>query len=163
MKLYEISEQHKELSLLAEQDEIPLDALADTFEALEGQFSAKAVSVVHIINNMDSTVEAISVEIKRLTERKKSIVKKQESIREYLRGNMEKSEITKIDCPLFNITLAKGRDICVIDDVESIPPAYISVKVATNPDKAGILKALKAGEAISGAHLEKSQSSLRIK
>jgi hypothetical protein len=39
----------------------------------------------------------------------------------------------------------------------------MSVSVTQAPDKAGILKLLKAGEEVSGARIEKSKSSLRIK
>jgi len=163
VSLYKLTEQQRELKEAAGNSDLPAEAFADTFEALEGQFNDKALSVIHVVQNMDSDVEALDAEIKRLTERKKVIKNKQDSIREYLRTNMEANEITKIECPLFTITLAKGRDICVIDDGDSIPDEYVDVQVVQKPDKAAILKALKAGDDIPGAHIEKSKTSLRIK
>jgi hypothetical protein len=160
--LYELTKQQLELKALANDSDSP-EGFADTFEALEGQFNEKAVSVIHVVKNMDSDVEALDAEIKRLTARKKSINNKQDSIREYLRSNMEANEITKIECPLFSITLAKGRDIAVIDDEDKLPDELIGITVVQKPDKAAILKALKAGDDVSGAHIEKSKTSLRIK
>tara|TARA_R100000951_G_scaffold64197_1_gene54270 strand:+ start:177 stop:671 length:495 start_codon:yes stop_codon:yes gene_type:complete len=161
--LYKITEQHRELQKLADDEELPAEAIADTFQAIEGEFNDKAVSVVHVIKNMDSDVAAVEAEIKRLGERKKALSNRQESIREYLRSNMEASGITKIECPLFSITLAKGRDIAFIDDEEKLPDDLVSVSVVQKPDKNEILKRLKAGDNVPGARIEKSKSSLRIK
>lgn len=163
VSLYKLTEQQRELKEVAGNSDLPAEAFEDTFNALEGQFNDKAESVLHVVQNMDSDVEALDAEIKRLTDRKKVIKNKQDSIREYLRTNMEVNEITKIECPLFSITLAKGRDICVIDDEDKIPDEYTDVKVVTKPNKAEILKQLKAGNDVAGAHIEKSKTSLRIK
>ena len=161
VSLYKLTEQQRELKEAAGNSDLPAEAFKDTFEALEGQFNDKAVSVIHVVQNMDSDVDALDAEINRLTERKKIIKNKKDSIREYLRTNMEANEITKIECPLFTITLAKGRDICVINDQDKLPDDYIKVSVVQKP--AAILKALKAGDDIPGAHIENSKTSLRIK
>ena len=161
--LYQITEQHRELQLLVDVEELPAEAIADTFEALEGEFNDKAVSVVHVINNMDSDVDAVGAEIKRLTARKTALSNRRDSIREYLRSNMEASGITKIECPLFAITLAQGRDIVFIENENLIPDELVEVSVISKPDKREILKLLKAGDDVPGARIEKSKSSLRIK
>ncbi len=163
VSLYKLTEQQRELKEVAGDSELPAEAFADTFDALEGQFNDKAVSVIHVVKNMDSDCEALDAEIKRLTDRKETIKNKQDSIREYLRTNMEANDITKIECPLFTITLAKGRDTCVIEDEDKLPDDLINVSVATKPNKAEILKKLKAGDEVLGARIEKSKTSLRIK
>ena len=126
----------------------------------KGVFNVKAVNVVYVINNMDSDVSEIDEEIKRLQDRKKVIKNGEDRLRDYLKFNMEASGISKITCPLFTITLARGRDVVVIDDESLIPPEHIVT--TTRPDKSGLLKALKEGP-VEGAHIEKSQPSLRIK
>lgn len=161
--LYKLTKQQRGLKELIEREEIPENALDDTFQALEGEFNEKAVSVVHVIHNMDSDITAIDTEIKRLTAMKKTLSSRKDSIREYLRSNMEASNITKIECPLFKISLAKGRDIVSVDDEKQLPDDLVTVVVSSKPDKIEILKRLKAGETVTGAHIEKSKSSLRIK
>lgn len=163
VSLYKLTEQQRELKDMAGNSDLPVEAFADTFNALEGQFNDKAVSVIHVVHEFDSDIEKLDAEIKRLTGRKKTISNKKESLREYLRTNMEANDIIKIECPLFTITLAKGRDVCIIDDESKIPDDLVSVKVVTNPDKAAILKKLKAGDVVEGARIEKSKTSLRIK
>lgn len=162
-KLYEISEQHKAIALLVENDELSADDVKDTFDALEGEFNAKAVSLVAVVNNMDGDLSAIDDAIKRLQARKSAITNKKESLRDYLKYNMQISGITNIKCPLFSITLAKGRDVVVIDDDRLLPEDLLSVEVVVKPKKADILRRLKGGEDIPGAHIEKTGESLRIK
>jgi len=161
--LYKLTEQQRELKEMAGNPDMPEGALDDTFQALEGQFNEKAVAIIHVVHDMDDDIESLDAEIKRLTARKKVVSNKKESIREYLRTNMEANDITKIDCPLFTITLAKGRDVCVIDDEEKIPDDFVEVTVTTKPDKKAILKKLQAGDSVDGARIEKSKTSLRIK
>ncbi len=158
--LYELTEQYKKLAELANDPEVPAEAIADTIEGLEGEFNAKAVSVTHVLRNASADIESLDTEIKRLEARKKVIKNGQDRLKEYLRSNMEASGITKIDCPLFTITLAKGRDICVVENEKELPSEFIVT--TTRPDKTALLKALKDGP-VNGAHIEKSKPSLRIK
>jgi hypothetical protein len=76
---------------------------------------------------------------------------------------MEAADIQKVSCPLFTITLAKGRDVAIIDDEEKLPDDLMRVKTSLEPDKVAILEALKNGKEVPGAHIEKSKSSIRIK
>jgi len=161
MHLYDITEQHKQLAEL--EDDFDEQTLADTFEGIEGAFNDKAVSLITVVNNMSSDVDAIDAEINRLQARKTTINNRQKSMREYLRINMEATGINKIACPLFTITLAKGRDIVQIDDADKIPADYLNIKTSVTPIKADILKALKSGDQIPGCAMVKSKSSLRIK
>lgn len=162
-QLYKLSEQHRELQEMVFSGDMTLDDLKDTFEGLEGEFNEKAVSLVHVVNNLDSDTTEIETEIKRLQARKKTIENKQKSAREYLRTNMEASGISKIECPLFSITLAKGRDTVFIDKESDIPDELVEVSVVQKPNKREILAKLKSGEDVPGCRLEKSKTSLRIK
>jgi len=161
--LHQITDKHRELLALAEESDDMAQAVADTMESIEGEFEEKALSLMAVAGNMDGDVSAIDNEIARLAARKKSIQNRQESMKEYLRMNMEASGINKITCPLFTITLAKGRDIVQINDADKIPADYLNIKTSMTPMKKEILAALKAGEEIEGASLTKSKNSIRIK
>lgn len=162
-QLYEITGRLKEIGTVETDDEDFALAIRDTLEGIEGEFNDKAVSVSHAILNLDSDAEAIDNEIKRLQDRKKVLMNRRDHIREYLRDNMEAAGMTKISCPLFTITLAKGRENVVIDDKDKLPDEYVRVKTSIEPDKAEISRRLKAGEEIEGARLERSKPSVRIK
>lgn len=155
--------QYQELMALASDPELPPEALADTLEGLEGEIKIKAENIVHVLLNSDTDITALDVEIKRLQARKKAIENGKSRLKDYLRFNMEATGISKIACPLFSISLGKGRDIVSIDDEEQLPAGCVKTKVTSAPDKATILAYLKEGIHIPGASLIKSQSSLRIK
>lgn len=160
--LREITGQYLQLLDLAQADDVPADAVRDTLAGIEGEFNDKAIKVVDVVQAIEGDVEAIDKEIQRLQDRKKTIKARENSIRDYLRDNMEACGINKIQCPLFTITLTKGRDVVVIDDEREIPDHYIAVKTSTQPDKKALLEALKE-KSVPGAHIEKSKPSLRIK
>lgn len=163
-KLYEISEQYKELEALADSDDENMrEAVANTLECIAGDFNDKAQALVTVVHNMDSDVDALAGEIKRLQARKTAIQNRQDSMREYLRDNMERTGIKKITCPLFSINCIAGREIAVINDEANIPDEYMVVKTEIRPDKAAITKALKDGIEVSGASLDRAKSSIRIK
>jgi len=162
--LYTITEQFKELAALAETaDEDLAVALRDTMEGIEGEFQEKGKAIAMVALNIDGDLEAIQSQIDRLTERKRVITNRRESLKEYLRTNMEASGITKITHPLFTITCGKGKPQVVIDDEKAIPDDYVNVKVTSAPDKAAIAKAIKEGIEVPGAHTEIGKSSISIK
>lgn len=162
--LYTIGEQFKELAALVETaDEDLAVALRDTMEGIEGEFQEKGKAIAMVTLNIDGDLEAIQSQIDRLTERKRIINNRKESLKEYLRQNMEAAGITKITHPLFTITCGKGKPIVVIDDGKAIPDDFVNVKVTSTPDKAAIAKALKEGQEVPGAHSEIGKSSISIK
>lgn len=161
--LYELTENLRSLAAIDADDEGMAVAIRDTMQAVQGEFDEKAKAVAAVILNMDSDVEAVQAEIDRLTARKRAIQNRQEGIKNYLRENMEACGISKIQHPLFTITLAKGREVAIVDDPGLIPDELMYVKTEMRPEKAEILRLLKEGKEVPGAHIERSQSSIRIK
>lgn len=163
-KLYTIAEEYRELVKLADSDDEGMVlAVKDTMDAIGGEFELKAQAVIQVALNMDSDCAALDAEIERLQARKKTITNKANNLREYLRINMEATGITNISCPLFSISIAKGREMVVIDDADKLPDELVKVKTEIQPDKAAILAKLKAGEKVPGASLGRTKSALKIK
>ncbi len=163
-RLYELTGQFKELAALADgADEDLAVAVRDTMQAIEGEFQEKGKAIAMIALNIDGDLEAIQKQIDRLAERKRIINNRKESLKEYLRENMDASGITKITHPLFTITCGKGKPSVVIDDQNAIPDEYMRVTTSMAPDKAAIAKAIKEGKTVEGAHSEIGKSSISIK
>ncbi|KPA87327.1 Gp protein [Pseudomonas asplenii] len=162
--LYELTGQFKDLTALMEgADEDMAIAVRDTMGAIEAEFNDKALAVSRVILNMDGNIDAVSAEIERLEERKRILSNRKSEIVEYLRENMEAAEITKISCPLFTITLVKGRESVIVEDPKQLPDELVSTKVVESPDKKAIAERIKAGKEVKGARLERGKSSVRIK
>lgn len=162
--LYEMTTEIRELKALADTDPEMEVAVADTLEAIQMDFNDKALAVARISLNLAPDVEAIDNEIKRLQARKKLYANHRARLIDYLRQNMVASEITKIECPLFRITLAKGREKVIVDDQELIPDDYMRVPdVQAECDKKKVMDAHKEGEEVPGTHVERGQPSILIK
>jgi len=158
--LRELSTELRQINDLANDPEVPSEALADTIEGLEGMFEEKALRVVRVMVNNDSDIAALDAEIKRLQDRKKVMSNAKTRLKDYLRFNMESTGINKIKSPLFSITLGKPRDIVLIEDESLLPEDYKRITIA--PDKVLIKKALKDGCDVPGAIMSKGQSSISI-
>ena len=158
-KLYELTNDLKAI----ESEDFDEQTLKDTLEAVEGEFNDKALSIAKLVENLNGDTSTIDAEIKRLQARKTSITNKQKHLRDYLLFNMQESGITKIDCPLFKISLRKGMEKVVIDNEMQIPDEFAKVEVVTKIDKNEVKKHLKAGVEIPGARLERGETTLLIK
>lgn len=162
-KLYELTGQFLALSTLADDPDMPANALADSLEGITGEIEIKAEALLQVVANMGSDVAAIDDEIDRLKHRKAVIENRRQSLRDYLQHNMEASGINKIDCPLFTITLAKPRPMAVIENESLVPAEFVQTKTITSIDKKAVLDALKAGRVIPGCVMGESKRSLLIR
>lgn len=162
--LHQLTGEMKQLEKLAQDDPEMEIAVLDTIEGIQATFEEKANGLAVVLNTMESTEDQIKNEINRLDARKKRLANQRASLIDYLRTNMETTGIKKISCPLFTITLAKGREAVVVDDVDEIPDDYMMLpQVEAKADKTKIMADLKDGKLIPGVHKERNRSSIRIK
>ena len=158
MKLYEISDQFKELEKL---EDIDQETLNDTLESLTAEFQDKGVSVAAYFLNMDSDIRELKAAEKRITDRLKAIENRSASLKEYLLLNMQRLDINEISCPEFSVKLRKPQQVVQLNK-EAIE-GYTTMVTSLKIDKVAIKKALKSGEAIDGASLIDGKVSLIIK
>ena len=162
-QLYVLSGQYLALQRMAEDSDIDADTLRNTLEGIEGSIELKAQGLLQVVRGIESDIDAVDAEIKRLTAIKNVRKNRIESLRDYLKFNMENTGINKITCPLFSITLAKAKPMVIVEDESLIPKKYIKTTITKAPVKADILTDLKAGKAVAGCVLGESQRSLTIK
>ena len=80
-KLYELTGDMKELEKL----DIDAETLNDTLDGIVCEFNDKAVAILSFAENMNSDIDALSNEIKRLQARKKVFENRKARLREYHR------------------------------------------------------------------------------
>ena len=158
MKLYEITREFKEVEGITD---VPECAVRDTLEAISGEFKDKALAVTAFIKNQDADIETLKAHSKVIADKIRVISNKNDSMREYLRLNMEACGISKIESPYFNITLGKPSEVVEVEDITLIPKRFI--KTAVSADKAAIKKQIKSGAEVLGAKISMGKSRLLIK
>lgn len=185
-QLYALTGQLAELQAMADTDDEGLkEALQHAMDEIQGDFEVKADNIVMLRRNIESDVAAIDTELKRLAELKRIKSNSVLQITDYLRRNMEAADIKSIKRPLFTITLAMGKEKVIVDNEDAVPDELTAVTTNIAPDKNAIAAKLKeirehneavrkrmaAGEDAeadlleepSWAHLERGESSIRIK
>jgi hypothetical protein len=151
MKLYELATQYKDF--FDNLDDLPEEAIQDTLEGLTGEIQVKGQNVAAYFQNVEADIEAMKEAEKRIAARRKPMENKVKWLKEYLKLNMERCEITEISCPEFTVKIKKNPPKLVIDNEAALPSKYSSEKVTIVIDNAQIKKDLKT-ETVEGAHLE---------
>lgn len=164
MTLFELSEQYVQFAALVENAELPPEAVADTFEALDGEFDVKADNTACIIKQLTAEAQAIKEQEDALKERRQTKEKAAERLKDLLSVNMQRIGREKIDTARNLISFRKSTGLRIEDEDDFIQRHRDLCKVETTvkiPRKE-ITDRLKAGEKIGGASLETRQN-LQIK
>jgi hypothetical protein len=160
--LYQLVEQYRSLEALDASDDLPPEVIRDTLEGLTGELTVKATNVARYILNVEAMAEAVERASTQMKCRANRMRNRADSVREYLRNNMQGAGITKIEAIEFVLALKKNPPAVVIDDEAAIPDDYkVTPEPAPpplpRPDKKLIAKAIKDGFAVPGCHLEQAE------
>ena len=155
MKLYEISQNYlSALEFFGDVDnDMSLDTALDTFEAIEGDFEQKVISVAAYAKQLDAEADAIKAAMERMEKRRKAIEHRADYLKDYTKVCMGQMGKTKIACPWFAVSIQKNPPSVTVYDEAALPFEYVAEVTTTKVDKAAIKAALTAGVAVSGAKL----------
>ena len=154
MKLYEISAEYKtaldHLQSLVDSGDIDEQTMIDTLDGLDGDMREKCINTAAVFKNYEADIKAMKEAEANIAQRRKSLESQINWLKNYLKTNMERTEITEISSPYFAIKIKKCPPSVVVDG--EVPDDFM--KIVKNPDKAAIKQAIKDGEDIDFAHLE---------
>ena len=156
LKLYELSADYlAALDALAEIDDLPPEAIADTLEALEGEFADKALNVARYIRNLEAEAGAIEEAKKHMDARAKATANQARRLKEYLHHELERTGLRPKAADLA-LRVQNNPPSVIVDDEAAVPENFKESVTVTKVCKAELGKALKTGESVPGAHLERS-------
>lgn len=155
LSLYVIAQEHRAMVERLMQFQDDAQAIEDTISAESYPLEVKAQNVAYAVKNLEATAEAIKAAEKEMAERRKTIEKRAESLREYAKTCMEIAGVSKIDCPHFALTIKKNPAAVDIFEPALIPASLMKIPEPPppSPDKAAIKAAIQAGQEIPGAQL----------
>lgn len=156
LALFQIADQY--LVDLKRLEELDLDeqTVADTLEGLSGELEVKATNVAMFCRNLEASAEAIKAAEQQMAARRKAIENRAARIKQYLKDNMERTGITKIEGPHFALSIKKNPPAVHVEAQELIPAEFFNAPPPPAPvmDKKRIAEALKAGKDVPGCRLE---------
>lgn len=166
--LYELTGEYLQLKDMLYDENEDLDCILDTIEGVDYEIEMKADNYAIIIDSLQSDVEHLDKEIKRLQTRKKTIVNNINGLKWRLQNAMEAIDKTKFKTRLFSFNIAQSggvRKMTVDVDVENLPEE-LRLKQPDVPNLDAIRKLVEASgdmEKCEYAHFEPRTRSLRIK
>lgn len=112
----------------------------------------KAIDYGYVLKSFDDEIDIYDKEIKRLTERKKSIKNARDRLANNLLAAMIEFSIEKIEGKTIKISLRNSEAVEIVAP-EQLPDEYKVAKVINEADKIAIKEAIKAGKTVKGAEL----------
>lgn len=168
MKLYELAQDYNNLLEMLDNSDIPEDAIRDTLEAVQGEIQFKADNIACMLKSLALEVNAIKAEEEALSERRKQKQNQYDFLKQYLSTELLACNIDKMETARNKITFRASESL-VVDDEDAFIADCISngqtfflSYPAPKIDKTAIKEALKSGEIIDGARIEK-KSNIQIK
>lgn len=158
--LYEMTQDWQNVFDMLLDPEIPEDAVFDTIEMIEATMDVKADGYAKIIKNMEGDANMIDAEIKRLQERKASINRRKEWLKNNLFDAMKTTGRTKFKTALFSFNIQKNGGAKPVDFTDVVPAEWLK---PGDPDTKRIREYLEAGNELPFATLGDRGESLRIR
>lgn len=150
--LYQLNNAYAQLQQMIEDGQ---EGLEDTLDSITDAVEEKLEAYAMVIKNIESDVEGIKSEEKRLAERRKTmengVTRMKQAIAETLQGSGQ----DKVKTEKFTFSWRKSSKV-EVSNIDSLPQQY--VKVERTISRVELAKALKAGEQIEGAQLIENQS-----
>jgi hypothetical protein len=121
------------------------------------ELQSKGVNYGFVVRQLESDIDIIDSEIKRLQGLKKVRNNAIERLKTNLKNAMELYEMTEIKSPIIKINFRKSESVEFTNLVD-VPEDYFTIKVEKIPNKIAIKDAIKSGIEVPGACISINQN-----
>lgn len=162
--LYNITNKFVELMDKAQEEELTEDEYNRLGEELAIQLQQKSSNIIGYYKNLELLINDMKAEEKRISDNRKSLENKLEKFKEYVKANMQRLGIIKIENVLGTLSIASNPASVEIINEDEIPAEFKQEIITTKIDKTAIKKHFKeTGEIPAGTNIITTNTSLRIK
>lgn len=151
--LYNITDRFVDLM---NRDDLTEEEFTELGNELALNLQNKATNIVGYNFTLEQNKNTLKQEIERLQGIYTTIELKQEKFKQYVKENMEKLGIEKIETPLGNLTIKKNPASVEIVNKDLVNEQYIKTKEVKSIDKNKIKEELKLGLDVQGCLLKES-------
>lgn len=160
--LFQISNEYRSLEMELFKTGGELTPEIETMLAInEAELKEKSKNYVHVIKKIESEVNYIDAEIKRLQQAKKVRKNTIEVLKSGIKNAMELYEVEEIDLITNKINFRKSESVIIECDINELPKELQLIEVKAIP-KTEIKKMLKSGKEIKGVYIQENKN-LQIK
>ena len=131
--------------------------LETELQITQEQLQNKAVNYSFVIRQIESDIEQIENEVKRLNAMKKVQQNVIDRLKSTLTTAMNIFEVDEIKTPLIKINFRKSESV-EVEDVNALPNEFKTIKLVEQADKVKIKAALKEGVKIEGCSISENKN-----
>lgn len=146
-------------------DEEEAEFIQDTWEGIDGELEFKAEATAIVINELKTDAAKFATEIKRLSQKKKSLENYADRLKKLLEETMEAAEKPKFKTELYSFNIQNNpKSVKLSEDIDisKIDEKFFKDRKVEDINKILVKKALEDGEEIAWAQLQQTKG-LRIK
>ena len=163
LSLYNITDKFIEIMDKVQDGEITEEEYNELGQELAIALQNKSIGIIGYVQNEEALIDAVDVQIKRLQDLKKQKTNNLDKFKQYVKENMEKLGITKLETEIGKMSITKNLLSVEIQNEDEIP-ADFKQEVVTKIDKTAIKNYFKeTGEIVPGTRIISDKTSLRIK
>jgi len=155
MNLYEIAAEYRALADNLIASDLPVEVIRDTLEGESGALEDKVRNIAFIVRELEAEAESAKAEAKRIAELAASRSRAAARLLDWLQYGLTTAQVQEVKAGVFTVALKINPPSVVVDDAAIVPLDFMRiVPESREPNKAGIAKAIKAGQPVAGCHLE---------
>ena len=137
--------------------------IADTLEALEGDFSYKLEGCACVYDRIKAECESAQKKANAWNDISKTLENNMIRLNDYMKMCMENAGLKEVTTDMHRIKIVKnGGKLPLSIDEGCVPEEYIKKVVVESPDKEKIRTALESGEILPFAQLQERGTHLKI-
>lgn len=157
MNLFQLADSYREVM---GRDDLDPQTLSDTLEAIQDAQDIKLESIATMIEELTNDATRLKNKAKSFSEETTYRSNKAKWLKQYLTDYLDAEGIKKIDLDNHILSTRDFKASTIVDSLDSLPAEFITTKTETVANRKLIYQALKAGEAVPGAHLKPNRSTV---
>lgn len=162
MKLYELTDNYRQLLELSEDETENSEALDTTLEMLQDSIEDKVENVVKAIRILESQKQMFKNEATIMNNKAKVVDNRINSLKEYINNSLEVAKMENVEAGLFKVRRQKNNPSVEVTSESLLPTEFLIKETSIKADKKAILKALKEGKEFEGATYAPEKYHIRI-
>ena len=164
LSLYNITDRFVEIMDKVQEGEITEEQYNELGQELAIALQNKSIGIIGYVQNEEALIDAVDVQIKRLQDLKKQKTNNLDKFKQYVKENMEKLGITKLETEIGKMSIAKDPLSIEIANEDEIPSEFKQEVMTVKIDKTAIKNHFKeTGEIVPGTRIISDKTSLRVK
>ena len=157
MNLFELNQAYKDLET---RDDLDIEVLADTLEAIADEREVKLDNVATWIEKNKMQIDWVTEKVKALQAKKASLTNLNKSLQGYMTQSLDDAGIKELQTENHILKPRNYKASVIVDSLDDLPESFKQIKTEVTADKKELYKVLKDGQEVPGVHLKSNRGTV---